>query len=172
HEAHGPSAALLVLPADHLIADEPAFARAVAQALRFAAEGRLVTFGMRPEAPETGYGYIEAKGNDVVRFVEKPSLETAREYVRSGRFFWNSGMFCLPAGTILEEMRAFCPDIVVAAEACLRRARRTPGEGGVQLELDAADFANVPDTSIDYAVMEKSRRVAVVPCDIGWRDVG
>jgi len=165
---HGHHAAMLVLPADHLITDAAAFGLAVQRALQLAAAGRLVTFGIPPRAPETGYGYIEAEGSEVVRFVEKPSAELAQRYVASGRFLWNSGMFCHTAGAILEEMRAHCPEIVAAVERCLERSAP---EGG-DVELDPATFAEVPDTSIDYAVMEKSRRVSVVACDIGWSDIG
>jgi mannose-1-phosphate guanylyltransferase/mannose-6-phosphate isomerase len=169
---HGPDAAMLVLPADHLIADQAAFGAAVAQALELARQGRLVTFGVRPTAPETGYGYIEARGTDVLRFVEKPSAEVARGYVASGRFLWNAGMFCLAAGAVLEEMRTHCGEIVAAVERCMAVSRSTQADGAVQLELEAKSFAEVPDTSIDYAVMEKSRRVSVVACDIGWSDIG
>ena len=169
---HGPDAAMLVLPADHLVTDGAAFADAVQRALALARDGRLVTFGIRPSAPETGYGYIEAEGTDVLRFVEKPSAEVARGYVESGRFLWNSGMFCFQAGTILEEMRRHCGDIVAGAERCMERSRHVQAEGSPRLELDAATFADLPDTSLDYAVMEKSRRVSVVACDIGWSDIG
>ena len=165
-------AAMLVLPADHLIADQAAFAAAVATALRLAREGRLVTFGIQPESPETGYGYIEAQGHEVVRFVEKPSLEAAQAYVDSGRFLWNSGMFCFPVRVLLEEMAQHCPQILAAAKACIERSRRSRGEGFSQLDLEPDSFALVPDNSIDYALMEKSRRVAVVPCRIGWSDIG
>ena len=171
-ERHGDDAILLVLPADHLIADTQAFAAAVAQATRLAAQGRLVTFGIRPEAPETGYGYIEAEGTAVKRFVEKPSLEVARAYVESGRYLWNSGMFCFRAGTVLAEMREHCGDIVRACQACLEVSRRVEGDAVLQVELDSGAFAAVPDNSIDYALMEKSRVVSVVPCAIGWSDIG
>ena len=171
-ETHGPEAILLVLPADHLIEDTASFARAVSRACALASAGRLITFGIQPTAPETGYGYIEAQGERVLRFVEKPALEKAREYVASGRFFWNSGMFCFAAGTVVEEMTSHCPEIVARARECLERSRSAKaGESG-QVELDAESFARVPDNSIDYALMEKSSRVAVVPCDIGWSDIG
>ena len=170
--SHGEEAILLVLPADHLILNQPAFAEAVASAVALAQDGRLVTFGIRPDAPNTGYGYIEANGHEVLRFVEKPSLETARAYVESGRYLWNSGMFCFAAGAVLAEMRLHCPDIVSAAAACLERSRGAAGERFAPLELEAESFGRVPDNSIDYALMEKSRRVAVVPCDIGWSDIG
>lgn len=165
-------AALLVLPADHLIVDQAAFAAAVAEALRLARDGRLVTFGIQPESPETGYGYIEAQGNDVLRFVEKPSLEAARGYVESGRFLWNSGMFCFPVHALLGEMARHCPDILSAVRECIGRSHFARGDGQSQLDLEPDSFAQVPDDSIDYALMEKSDRVAVVPCRIGWSDIG
>ena len=171
-DARGDDAAMLVLPADHLIADQGAFAAAVGEALRLAGEGRLVTFGIHPEAPETGYGYIEAQGHEVLRFVEKPSLEAAQSYVDSGRFLWNSGMFCFPVRVLLEEMAQHCPQILAAAKACIERSRLAQGDGFSQLDLEPDSFALVPDNSIDYALMEKSRRVAVVPCRIGWSDIG
>ena len=170
--AHGEDALLLVLAADHLISDQPAFARAVAQAMELAAQGKLVTFGIQPDAPETGYGYIEAQGNKVLRFVEKPSLEKAQEYVASGNYLWNSGMFCFSAGTMLREMQQHCPDILSATRACIEQSRRIQSEHHLQIELDPETFKNVPDDSIDYAVMEKSANVAVVPCNIGWSDIG
>ncbi|HSN19797.1 MAG TPA: mannose-1-phosphate guanylyltransferase/mannose-6-phosphate isomerase [Usitatibacter sp.] len=169
---HGAGTALLVLPADHLVSDMEAFRDAVARALALAARGRLVTFGIRPSSPETGYGYIEAAGSDVLRFVEKPSAEVAREYVGSGRFLWNSGMFCFTAGAILGEMRRHCGDIVAGVERCLERSRTLEIEGARRVELDAESLARVPETSVDYAVMEKSGQVSVVACDIGWSDIG
>jgi mannose-1-phosphate guanylyltransferase/mannose-6-phosphate isomerase len=169
---HDDDALLLVLAADHLITDQPAFAQAVAQAMQLAAQGKLVTFGIQPEKPETGYGYIEADGNRVLRFVEKPSLEKAQEYVKSGNYLWNSGMFCFAAGTILREMQLHCPKILAATRACLEQSRRIQSENFLQVELDPETFRLVPDDSIDYAVMEKSKNVAVVPCTIGWSDIG
>ena len=169
---HGPDAILLILAADHLIADQSAFAIAVRQATLLAAAGRIVAFGIQPTAPETGYGYIEADGNDVVKFVEKPSAEVAMEYLASGKFLWNSGMFCFAAGTMLAEMEKHCPDVLTTAKACLASSTAAQGDGFVQLELNADDFVRAPDISIDYAVMEKTDRAAVVPCSIGWSDIG
>lgn len=169
---HGDDQVMLVLAADHLIADQVAFAEAVARAEALAREGRIVTFGIRPEGPETGYGYIEADGTRVVRFVEKPSLETAQSYVASGRFLWNSGMFCFTAGSILRELGEHRPDILAAADACLDQARLAHGHQWTQIELEAGLFEAVPDESIDYAVMEKCQRASVVPCSIGWSDIG
>jgi mannose-1-phosphate guanylyltransferase len=171
-EYHGPEAILLVLAADHLIADQAAFQSAVAKAVELAQNGKLVTFGIQPAAPETGYGYIESDGNSVRRFVEKPSLEKAKEYLASGRFLWNSGIFCFAAGTMLQQMEKYCPVILSTTRACIVQSRLATGGGFSQLELDPTAFKSVPDESIDYAVMEKSDQVAVVPCNIGWSDIG
>lgn len=171
-KSHGADALMLVLAADHLITDQAAFAQAVAKAIELAQQGKLVTFGIQPEAPETGYGYIEADGNKVLRFVEKPNLEKAQEYVSSGRYLWNSGMFCFSAGAMLREMKLHCPAILDATSACIGNSRRAEGKGFSQLELAAEAFEQVPDDSIDYAVMERSDQIAVVPCSIGWSDIG
>lgn len=171
-KTHGNDAMMLVLAADHLIANQSAFEQAVLKATELAAMGKLVTFGIQPEAPETGYGYIEADGNTVLRFVEKPSLEKAQEYLASGRFLWNSGMFCFSAGSLLLEMEKYHPRIVADMRVCLAQSRASEGRGFVQVELDSKTFSAVPEDSIDYAVMEKSDQVAVVPCNIGWSDIG
>ncbi|SFC48663.1 mannose-1-phosphate guanylyltransferase/mannose-6-phosphate isomerase [Collimonas sp. OK412] len=170
--AHGEDALMLVLAADHLIADQAAFAQAVSTAMQLARQGKLVTFGITPEAPETGFGYIEASGNTVLRFVEKPTFEKAQEYVASGSYLWNSGMFCFSAGTLLKEMALHCPEIVETTRVCLQQASRAESKGAAKIELSADDFSQVPDDSIDYAVMEKSKNVAVVQCSIGWSDIG
>ena len=179
-KVHGDDAILLVLPADHLIAHQIAFADAVARATELAKRGSLVTFGIKPHTPETGYGYIQADGNRVVRFVEKPNLEIAKSYVDSGDYLWNSGMFCFSAGSMLRELERHSPEILAATKACIAKSKiaegatkgATPAAKFTQLELDADTFAKVPDISIDYAVMEKSKDVAVVPCNIGWSDIG
>ena len=168
----GEDAIMLVLPADHLIIDQVAFAEAVSKAYVFAQNGKLVTFGIRPDAPETGYGYIEAEGSQVRRFVEKPSLEKALEYLAAGNYYWNSGMFCFAAASMLRAMKQHCPEILDAVASCIDDSKIAKGDGFAQLELDVAAFKTVPDKSIDYAVMEKSDQVAVVPCNIGWSDIG
>ncbi|MDE1182998.1 mannose-1-phosphate guanylyltransferase/mannose-6-phosphate isomerase [Paraburkholderia sp.] len=169
---HGEQTVMLVLAADHLIADQNAFGAAVEAAQKLALAGKVVTFGMQPDRPETGYGYIEADGDKVVRFVEKPQLDTAREYLASGKFLWNSGMFCFTARTIIDEMKLHCPEILDTAAASLAVSPSAEGKEGIQVRLDPATFGAVPDVSIDYAVMEKTRQAAVVPADIGWTDVG
>ena len=171
-KTHGEEAIMLVLAADHLIADQQAFSSAVSQATVLARQQKLVTFGIQPDTPETGYGYLEVEGHDVLRFVEKPSQEKAREYMDSGRFLWNSGMFCFQAGAMLQALAAHCPEILSKTQKCVEQSRQVQGEGVIEQELDAATFAEVPDDSIDYAVMERSAQVAVVPCSIGWSDIG
>ena len=180
---HGDDAILLILTADHLIADQAAFEQAVSNASLIAQTGKIVTFGIQPNAPETGYGYIEANqtspitsnkttiGFDVARFVEKPDLATAQAYVDSGKFFWNSGMFCAKASTLLAELQCHANDILNTAKACFEASLKDNNDI-TQVEFEATSFANVPSNSIDYAVMEKSANVAVIPCDIGWNDIG
>ncbi|MGI4936827.1 MAG: mannose-1-phosphate guanylyltransferase/mannose-6-phosphate isomerase [Janthinobacterium lividum] len=169
---HGEQTLMLILPADHLIADQSAFAAAVAKASALAEQGKIVTFGIQPDTPETGYGYIETNGSSVVRFIEKPTLEKAQSYLAAGNFLWNSGMFCFAAGTMRAEMALHCPDVLAAAETCFEHSRFAKGEGFTEVELNGAAFSQVPDISIDYAVMEKSANMAVVPCTIGWNDIG
>jgi mannose-1-phosphate guanylyltransferase/mannose-6-phosphate isomerase len=169
---HGENACLLVLAADHLISDQASFASAVMVAMALAEKGKLVTFGIKPSSPETGYGYIEAEGTEVKRFVEKPDIETARSYVESGRYLWNSGMFCFQAGVMLHEMAIHCPGILEATRACMENSPTAEGEDFSQQLLAADTFQLIPEDSIDYAVMEKSLNVAVVACDIGWSDIG
>ena len=135
-QQHGEDAVLLVLAADHLIANHTAFENAVGQAIALARQNKLVTFGITPNAPETGYGYIEADGNNVKRFVEKPSFEVAQEYVTSGRFYWNSGIFCFSAGTLIREMMKHCPEVVDSVRKCLESSNLVQGNNRTQIELD------------------------------------
>lgn len=169
---HGNDAIMLVMPADHLIMHGNAFVRAVDEAVQLALDGMLVTFGIKPDRPETGYGYIEAEDYSVIRFVEKPDLETAKEYVNSGRFLWNSGMFCFTAAAILSELERHSPVILSSVKYALEQARIARGADFIQVELDASSFSQVPEQSIDCAIFEKSDKVAVVPCDLGWSDIG
>jgi mannose-1-phosphate guanylyltransferase len=171
-QALGEDALMLVLPADHLVQDTQAFAQAVEDARDLASHGKLVTFGIRPKTPETGYGYIEHQGNAVLQFVEKPSKDKAIEYVSSGRFLWNSGMFCFTVHAILNELREHCPQLLDAVQVAMQTSKQWVRDGESIRELPDEGFAKVPEESIDYAVMEKSSQVAVVPCDIGWSDIG
>jgi|SRR5690348_29893 len=173
-QADNADAILLVLPADHLIGDTASFAEAVGKALPLAEEGWLVTFGISPAAPETGFGYIkqaETIGHGafrVERFVEKPDAATAEKYVRSGDYAWNSGMFLFKASRYLEELRQYAPSIHSASEAAFRTAKADLDF--VRIDKDA--FGTSPETSIDYAVMENTSRAAVLPVSCEWSDIG
>ncbi len=174
---YGPDALMLVLAADHLIQDQGAFNAAVADAATLAQHGYLVTFGIVPSGPETGFGYIEAgetmqHGRKAIRFVEKPSFEKAQAYLASGNFYWNSGMFCFQAGRLLEEITQHAPDVASAIEACWQAVTAQPNAADQMIDIPTQMFAQVPDISIDYAVMERSSQVAVVPSDFGWSDIG
>lgn len=171
-KTYGDNAMMLVLAADHLISDQIAFQEAVDTALNLAHPDQLITFGISPTHANTGYGYIEAAGNTVLRFIEKPTAEKAEEYLASGRFLWNSGMFLFSAGTILQAMEEYCPDIIIPVRKCMEQSESIERSNSIAVELEATSFSLVPDTSIDYAVMEKSPHVSVVPCQIGWSDIG
>jgi mannose-1-phosphate guanylyltransferase/mannose-6-phosphate isomerase len=172
---HGANALLLVLPADHLIGDTAAFVQAVSQAIPLATQGWLVTFGIRPDRPETGFGYIRraealegSHGYRVEQFVEKPDLATAELYITDGRYDWNSGMFLFKASRYLEELAAHEPAMLAAVRDAHDRA--TNDLDFVRIDREA--FAHAPDKSIDYAVMEHTRRAAVIPVDCAWSDIG
>ena len=165
---------LLILPADHVIGNLPAFHKAIAQAARLAEQGFLVTFGIVPNQPETGYGYIkrdkEQQGDafKVASFVEKPDMETAKRYLQSGDYFWNSGMFAFTAGNFLKELEKFNPQMLSVCRQALQAAK-------VDMDfvrLDKAIFSTCPSDSIDYAIMEKTDKAVVIPLDADWNDVG
>jgi len=172
HQNYGPKAVMLFLTADHLIADVPAFTEAVQAAVKLAETGKVTTFGIQPEGPETGYGYIESEGHTVKRFVEKPDLKTAQEYVASGKYLWNSGMFCMTAETAMAELKRYAPTVLEAVEKSLQVSRRLEGAGQYQIDLDPATFKQADSISIDYALMEKTTHAAIVACNIGWSDIG
>lgn len=178
---HDPDALLLVLPSDHAIADPDAFTDAVQRACRAAQAGYLVTFGIPPQAPKTGYGYIQ-RGTalceqdpglpeglyEVSRFVEKPDKATAREFIQTGDFFWNSGMFVFSADRYLEELARFQPAMLAACVEALGRAQRDADF----IRLDGEALHACPSGSIDYALMEKTSQAAMIPVEMGWSDVG
>lgn len=171
----GADATLLILPADHLIRDLDAFAADAERAAALARDGWLVTFGIRPTHPETGFGYIRMgeaiaghAGREVGAFVEKPNSQTAESYVASGNYVWNSGMFCFRADRLLETAAAVCPDVLAAAEAC--HAGAIAHESPIEYARET--FLAQPDISIDYAIMERAPKVAVVPASFDWSDIG
>lgn len=158
---------VLVTTSDHLVQNTQAYQQAVEEAKTLAQQGYLVTFGIQPSYAETGFGYIEAQGNDVLSFKEKPDSQTAQTYIKAGNYYWNSGMFCFKAGAFIAELEGHAPDIHAACVAALASVERSPE---VRISLDK--MLAIPEDSIDYAVMEKSNKVKVVPCDMGWSDLG
>ena len=164
---------LLVLAADHVIQDEAAFREAVIRAIPLAEAGKLVTFGIVPSAPHTGYGYIKrgkdlGEGFEVDAFVEKPSSDVAQDYFSSGDYYWNSGMFLFRASSYLEELKKFRPDILEQCKASVMDVKADLDF----LRIDKETFESCPAESVDYAVMEKTSHAVVVPMDAGWSDIG
>ncbi len=165
----GEDVILLILPADHLIEKEEQFRQAVMEAAELAAEGSVVTFGIPPEHPETGYGYIErGEGNKVLSFKEKPSHALAQEYLANDNYYWNSGMFAFSVATFKEEMAKHAPEMLT----CMKDATDSGREDGVFFRFDTEAMSKCPSDSIDYALMEKTDKAAVVDADLGWNDIG
>jgi mannose-1-phosphate guanylyltransferase/mannose-1-phosphate guanylyltransferase/mannose-6-phosphate isomerase len=175
-DLHGKNALMLVMPSDHVIEDVKEFHDAIVAGAAAAGAGRLVTFGVRPTAPDTGYGYLQSGGEipdapgvkNVVRFVEKPQLDVARTLVAAGDHLWNAGIFLFRAGALLDEAAKTCPKIAAAARKAVAAAHRD----GIRIIPDSDVLAECPAESIDYAVMELSSRVVVVPMSPGWSDLG
>lgn len=177
---------LLVLAADHLINDHECFVNAVKLAKNHAEEDKLITFGIQPTHADTGFGYIqfdsenaptdknELKASDVIRFVEKPSKEVAEQYLASGDFVWNSGMFCFKAETFLKSLKEHSPEIYKASLKCWQQSKNDNiiAEHSVSIEFDKESFIAIPDDSVDYAVMEKAENVMVIPSCMEWSDIG
>ncbi|HBU8666074.1 mannose-1-phosphate guanylyltransferase/mannose-6-phosphate isomerase [Klebsiella oxytoca] len=169
---------ILVLAADHVIENIEFFHKAINNAKPFADNGKLVTFGIVATTPETGYGYIQRgenleRGNagySVKRFVEKPDAETAEEYIKSGEYYWNSGMFLFKASRYIEELGKFRPDILDACEKCMENVHKDTFQDFIRIDKDI--FSQCSAESIDYAVMEKTEDAVVIPLDAGWSDVG
>lgn len=160
---------MLVMPSDHLIEDEKSFIYHIEEAVKLANQGHLITFGIIPNKPETGYGYIEkGEGNQVKRFVEKPDLQTAKKFLEAGNFFWNSGIFMFKASSYLENLKNFAKEIY-------ENAHKSYSNSSFDLDfirLKEEDFKACPNISIDYAVMEKAKKIAVIPMSVGWSDIG
>ncbi|WP_085906777.1 mannose-1-phosphate guanylyltransferase/mannose-6-phosphate isomerase [Kiloniella majae] len=173
---HDPEALILALPSDHIIKNQDHFLGAIEKGISAAQDGYLLTFGIQPDKPETGYGYIQ-KGAPlqnfkgvfkIEKFVEKPSTEAAESYINQGTFSWNSGMFFFSAKHFLEELSSYSPDILRPVKAAVSNARKDMDF----IRLDEEEFSNSPSISIDYAVMEQTQKGAVLPVDPGWSDIG
>ena len=158
---------VLVTPSDHLIKDKNAYSEVLKKAQALAQEDNLVTFGITPLSPEIGFGYIEADGLNVKAFHEKPNLAKAKEYLSAGNYYWNSGMFCFKAGVFLEELKEYAPNIYENSLIAYNNAHNDTA-----IRIKEQDMINIPEDSIDYAVMEKSNKVKVVPSNIDWSDLG
>lgn len=178
-ELYGDDAIMLVMPSDHMIADAEAFQQAVNTAVEAARVGRLVTFGIVPSAPETGYGYIQAgaslggsAASEVARFIEKPDYPKAEKFIEQGGFFWNSGIFCFAVKDILNAFAKHAADVDAVADAAWQASVATKSNTLHTMHIDADAFQVAANISIDYAVMEHASNVAVVPGDFGWSDVG
>lgn len=168
----GPEAVLLVLPADHMIADRRAFGRAAAEAVRLARDGRIATIGIRPDRPETGFGYIEIEDAEVRRFVEKPDPRTAEAFVKDGRHFWNAGIFCFTARTMRTALEAFYGNDLPHVADALDGAREIVEGGTRRLMLDAAHYGRITPISIDKSVIERVGNLGFVEASFDWSDIG
>ena len=178
-EHYGPHASMLIMPSDHIIEDQREFELKVYDALELTHRdpSYLVTFGIKPQSADTGFGYIEpgktiGKGFEVVRFYEKPNLDTAEKFIRSKHFFWNSGIFCFNVGQFFEELSIHAPQVlkhtVKSWDICSKNLAKDPSK----IEIPLLPFKECPNISIDYALMEKSKNVAMIPSDFKWNDVG
>lgn len=163
-----PEEIMMVTPTDHMIKDEEGYRKLISRSEALAREGYLVTFGINPSYPEVGFGYIEADGEDVVSFKEKPSLDIAEAYLASGNYYWNSGIFTFKAGVFLSELKSLAPEIYTACLAAFESKKSDNSVSRISLE----DMLRIPEESVDFAVMEKSSRIKVVSSDINWSDLG
>lgn len=163
-----PNEVVLATPSDHLIKDVKEYQESVKAAKELAEQNFLVTFGIKPKSPETGFGYIESSNGDVKAFYEKPNYEKAVEFLKDPNFYWNSGMFVFKASVFLDQMKIFAPEILKACKFAFDNAKKDEFD----IKIDATDMQNIPQNSIDYAVMEKSNIVKMVALDASWSDLG
>ncbi|MBD8082331.1 mannose-1-phosphate guanylyltransferase [Chryseobacterium caseinilyticum] len=159
-----PDDVLIITPSDHLIQNQEAYEKSLLEAVELAKKDYVVTFGVIPTKPETGYGYIEYEGKDVLSFREKPNTETAQEFLDRGTFLWNSGMFCFKAGVLLDELKKYQPEVFEKSLEAWQKSENNL--------LDEESCRQIPSISIDYAVMERSKQIKVVPANFRWNDLG
>ena len=162
--AANPNDILIVTPSDHIVEGKEAYKLAIETAVEKAAQGSIVTFGIVPTKPETGYGYIEYKNDDVLSFREKPTEVIAKDFIKKGNFLWNSGMFCFKASVLLDELQHYAPEVYEASKTVWQQNKN----GNLDYDLSM----KIPSISIDYAVMERSKKIKVVPAEFQWSDLG
>lgn len=170
-QVHGEQAMMLVLPADHVIAQQAVFEAAVQQALSLAAQGKIAALGVAPTSAQTRYGYIEIKDQRVAGFIEKPGFEQAQALISKGRHVWNTGIYAFSAGTFVRELQAHAPELLTQVQLCLQSSRAFAEPGFSQVQLDVQAFQHVPGLSIEKALMESTDQMALVMCDMGWSDI-
>ncbi|MEI4768845.1 mannose-1-phosphate guanylyltransferase/mannose-6-phosphate isomerase [Psychrobacillus sp. FJAT-51614] len=168
HSLENDETIILVTPSDHLIQNKFEYEKVINEGVKLAEQGNIVTFGITPVYPETGYGYIEAKYDDVLSFKEKPSLETAKEYIASGNYYWNSGMFMFKSSIFLTELEKYAPEIYNLSKEAIFTSEKVNENISIEFEK----MRNIPDLSVDYAVMEKSESIKIIPSEINWSDMG
>ena len=171
-QTHGPDALMLVLPADHLIERQDVFEAAMAQAVGLAEQGQWVALGVKPTGPETAYAYFELSEQRVAGLHLRPDVSQAQAMASSGHHVWNTGIYCVRADTLLNQVAEHAPELLAVMQHCLQHSRASSGQGVSQCLLDVASFQQVPLVSIEEAVLTRSRQVALVTCDMGWSDIG
>lgn len=172
NKIYGPEEIMLILPSDHLIKGNIEFKKAIDKAKQYAAQNKIVTFGVIPDNPDTNYGYIKRSGPKVLEFVEKPNNELAVNFINSNDYLWNTGMFCFKAGAFLKEMKKNAPLILQSVKDCINLSKLSNSADYSELKLNLDSFSAIKSNSIDYALMEKTKNLMVVPSNFSWRDVG
>ena len=169
---HGADEVMLILTSDHIIQAKKEFKNAIHKAAIFASADKLVVFGVKPNYPAIGYGYIKYSNSTVEEFVEKPDIKMAESFIQSGEYLWNSGMFCFKVGVFLKEMEKYSPEILQGARDCVALSELSNSNDYIELKLDYDSFSSIRDGSIDYVLMEKSKNISVVSSSFDWKDVG
>ncbi len=169
---YGLDEVMLVLPSDHLIKDKVRFEDSVDRAINHVEKDKIVVFGIEPSHAETGYGYIKYSGDNVEKFIEKPDIKAAEEFVQSKEYLWNSGIFCFKAGCFLKEMTKHSSEIIEEARHCISLSKLSNSNDYIELKLDSDSFASIKEGAVDYELLEKSQNLAVVPSVFDWKDVG
>ncbi|MEM6338323.1 MAG: sugar phosphate nucleotidyltransferase [Pseudomonadota bacterium] len=172
NKLYGPEEMLLILPSDHIIDDKKEFKKSVARAKQLAKLNKIVALGIIPDHPNTNYGYIKQENEKILEFIEKPNIDLARNFIDSGEYLWNSGIFCFKAGIFLKEMEKNAPSVLQDVKNCVNSSKLSNSEDYSELKLNLDSFSSIKVNSIDYELMEKSKSLMVVPSNFVWKDVG